>query len=230
MPKNKAKFNKKLGDLFTEIFTGVEETVLHHINDGSREEEDHITSEVLTLLEERINNRSNKGLDGIRVWASQFSGRGPNSNESVTGADGALILEVPCLELRKYFVFQAKKFRVGERSRFDERSIEQKWKMLAYTADSFFLVYTPERFYWVSAFMVGLNDKVRDVPCKNFSEFCQDFFNCFIGDRHWHPQFPWFRTLPSKIQHELLSAFKKIEFTEKSPLAKRNLCIRIEKI
>jgi len=222
---NNNDVTKKLGDLFSKVFDEVEEDVLKNIAQGNKKEEDHITGEVLTRFEERINGRD---FNGLTVTARQFSGRGPNSDESITGADGALILEAPDFELRKFFIFQAKKFM--SESKFDDRSVQQKWRMLACTPDSFFLIYTPEKFYWVSAFMVGLNDRLDDLPCKNFSEFNQDFFNCFIGDHFFgFPPLPFYkpwRFFPFWDEYEFRKFMK---FPKDLPLAKKNLYIRIMK-
>ena len=224
--RNKARGKKrKLGNIFSPIFSSVEESCLTNIANEYRCEEDHITGDVLTKFEERINNQD---FNGIKVSTKQFTGRGPNSDESITGADGALILDTPYLESRKFYLFQAKKFK-DVKGKFDERAISQKWKMLTHTSDSFFLIYTPKRFYYVSAFMVGLNDTLASLPKKSFHEFHKDFFNCFIGDHSL--VFPWFPThIPRHIAWDFLEDFSKnpSKFDAKNPLAKNNLVIQIQ--
>lgn len=125
---------KKFGDIFKETFRGVESDVLERISKRDFQEEDHITNTILTRIEERINSEKNATP---QVRARLFSGRGRNSTESFTGADGSLILEVPNLGIKKYFIFQAKKFK-SDSDKFDKRSMEQKRKMLLHTPDSFF--------------------------------------------------------------------------------------------
>ncbi|MBI2047890.1 MAG: hypothetical protein HYT27_02010 [Parcubacteria group bacterium] len=211
---------KKLGEIFEPIFVGVEKDTLDRMKDGDKREEDHITGDILTRIEERVNGHD---FNGLRVRARQFSGRGPNSDESLTGADGALIVEAPDLELRKFFIFQAKK-----QTKFDERAIEQKWRMLACTPDSFFLVYGKKQFQFVSAFLVSVNDKLGDLPTKSFSELHKDFFNCFIGDHFFgFPPLPFHRPWRFWPFWDEFRDFAK--FPKDLPLAKKNLLIQINK-
>lgn len=219
-----AKESKKLQKVIKKIFADVEKETLERIENGNRNEEDHITTTIFTLAEEKINNGD---FGEFRLQAKQFSGRGPNSDESITGADGAVILDAKFqdTEFRKFYLFQAKKF--SKDSKFDERSIDQKHKMLAWSPDSFFLVYTPDKFCFVSAFLVGLNNKLSNLPIKKFTAFHEDFFNCFIGDHSL--RFPWF--LPDFLRYwhwEFRREFIGVaKFNEKNPLAKKNLLIEV---
>lgn len=214
---------KKLGELFEPIFNNVEEDVIDLISKGDFKEEDHITGTVLTRIEERINNHS---FNDLQVCVRQFSGRGPNSEESLTGADGAFIIDAPNLEIRKFFIFQSKVFKSSS-SKFDEHAIEQKWRMLACTPDSFFLIYTKANFQFISAFLPGLNDKLFNLPTKSFSEFYQDFFNCFIGDHFFG--FPR-RPFPHPWRFWPFEGYPDYpKLTKDLPLAKKNLLIQIER-
>ena len=212
---------KRIGEIFEPIFMDVERDASAKILNGDKKEEDHITGDIFTRLEERINQQE---FGTMRVHARQFSGRGPNSDESLTGADGALIVEAPELELRKFFIFQAKK-----NPKFDERAIEQKWRMLSCTPDSFFLVYGKKQFQFVSAFLVSLNDGLEDLPTKSFSELHKDFFNCFIGDHFFgFPPLPFQRPWRFWAFFEEFRDFTKL--SKDSPLAKNNLLIQIERM
>lgn len=216
--------NKKLGNIFKEIFSSVESDTIAKLNEGDRVEEDHITSTVLTLLEERVKEHT---FSGLFVRARQFQGRGPNSDESITGADGALILDVKLkdTEFRKFYIFQAKNFKY-KNTKFDERALDQKHRMLSWTPASFFLIYTPRNFCFISAFLVGLNNRVNKLPSKRFIEFHKDFFNCFIGDHFLRFLFFPF-CIPrrrSRFGPELGPSSK---FIEKRPIAKRNIQIDI---
>lgn len=206
---------KKLGEIFLPVINEIEPNVLNQIDKGNIKEEDHITDSIFDKIEERIDQ---KKFTGLSVNVRRFSGRGPGSEESANGADGALILQIPDLKIKKFFIFQAKKFK-NERAKFNKDAIAQRDKMLACTPDSFFLVYTPDKFYFVSAFMVGLNDCLLNLPSKSFLEFHNDFFNCFIGDH-----FFGFPNLPLKSPRRLSSLSDK----EDLPLAKDNLLITIE--
>src|SRR5579864_744987 len=140
--------NKKLGDSFGDIFDGVEKDALQKIKSGERKEEDHITSTWMTLAEERIRKAE---IPGFNIETRQFQGRGANSDESITGADGAIVLNARFndTEVHKFYLFQAKNFSNGNPS-FDERAVDQKWRMLAFTADSFFLTYQGTQFDFFS--------------------------------------------------------------------------------
>jgi hypothetical protein len=219
-----AKTSKKLHKTIRQIFADVENDALRRIEHRDRNEEDHITTTIFTLAEEKINNGS---FGKFRLRARQFSGRGPNSDESITGADGAVILNATYqdTEFRKFYLFQAKRF--SEKTKFDERAIDQKYKMLSWSPDSFFLIYGPNKFSFVSAFIVGLNNRLKDLPTKNFTTFHEDFFNCFIGDHTL--RFPWFPpSFPRHWHWEFWREFKNVaKFNEKNPLARKNLLIEV---
>ncbi len=186
--------NKKFGDLLASTLGDLEQDVLAKVKNEHIVEEDHITASLLTLLEERINYVS-KNADtesSFKVTARQFSGRGRSSQESFTGADGALGLRVNIggVEFQKFFIFQAKKF--GPKSRLDARASAQRQKMLECTPDSFFLIYTDSKICWASAFLAEQGDTLAVLPTKSFSEFNEDFFNCFIGDHFFgYPELPY---------------------------------------
>lgn len=217
--------DKKLGKIFNQIFLSVEKSIVEKIEKGDRKEEDHITSTLFTLLEERINGFNHSSL---KISAKQFPGRGANSDESITGADGALILDINLdgLEFKKTVLLQAKKF-FQTKDKFDDRSIHQKYKMLSFTPDSFFLVYQKKKVSFVSAFLVGSGDKLNQLPSKRVTSFLEDYFNCFIGDHLIifppHPfRHPWRYWL---LLEELPRYFK---FDDKMSMAKNNLLIKIE--
>lgn len=181
------KPSKKIGNIFKPIFLGLEQDILARVKDGDVKEEDHITTTLFTLAKERIDKLATEtiganGAGELQITARQFTGRGRNSEESFIGADGAVSLHVRLgdLEIQKFYIFQAKKF--GPKSKIDARAVTQRQRMLECSPDSFFLIYTPSKMYYVSAFMVGQDDKLSDLPSKGFNEFNQDFFNCFIGD------------------------------------------------
>lgn len=190
---------KKFGDFFEPILQGLESDVLLKAEGGDIKEEDHITTTLFTLMEERLNGRAatnlvDKAGDGFTLSARQFTGRGRRSEESLVGADGALGLRINVggLQIQKFFLFQAKKF--DAKSKFDSRAASQRKRMLECTPDSFFLVYTDKKIYWVSAFLVEQGDKLSDLPSKSFTEFNQDFLNCFIGDHFFgFPDLPYGR-------------------------------------
>jgi hypothetical protein len=218
------KSTKRLGKLFEDIFQGVEADVLKRIADGSRTEEDHITSTFFTLIEERVN-----GLDHnqLKIEARQFTGRGPSSDESVTGADGAMILDVKFhnTEFRKVILLQAKNFS-NRKARFDDHAIDQKYKMLYFTPDSYFMIYQTTGISFASALLIGSGDKLNQLPLKKAKEFLSDYFNCFIGDHlltfppdTWRR--PW-RYWP--MWEEFRHLFKS---SEKSPIAKNNILISV---
>lgn len=177
--------------------------MLELIDNCSRVEEDHITSTVFTIMEERINNSK---VEGLKIQAKQFQGRGNNSDESVSGADGALFLHVKLhnTEFEKFVLLQAKRFKTKS-AKFDKRAVAQKDRMLLWTPDSFFLVYGHNGFQFASAFAVGLNDKLTELPTKNFPEFLKDHFNCFIGDHLWRfcPFFDKRRDYEKLAKHNL---------------------------
>lgn len=212
------KINKAFGNICSPIFDGIEQDVVYRIKSKDRVEEDHITTTAFTILEERINNYQ---ASGFRIRARQFPGRGPNSEESIFGADGALILYVNLenIEFQKIVLLQAKSFNKPS-SKFDNRSIHQRYRMLSITSDSFFLVYQKDRIDLVSAFLVGFGDRLAKLPIKTFSDFLKDYFNCFIGDHIF--DYPW-RFIP------WIDSFRDFsKLAERWPLAKNNLSIRIE--
>ncbi len=220
MPKS----TKRLGDFFQGVFKGVENSILERIASGNRIEEDHITSTFFTLLEECINSLRPEKLT---ITARQFPGRGPNSDESIVGADGALILDVKLhnVEFRKIILLQAKIFLNGK-AKFNELAVEQKHKMLYFTPDSFFMVYQKTGIKFVSAFLVGAGDRLSQLPLKRASEFLRDYFDCFIGDHLlvFPPDF-WRRPWRFWPVWEELRPFLKGD--EKTPIAKINLLIEV---
>lgn len=178
------KNDKYFGDLFRPVFSDVVRDTLAKIQDGNTREEDHITSTLFTLAEERVNKLSAGDLvagRGLKITARQFPGRGRNSDESFIGADGAVCLRVKLndLEIQKFYLFQAKR---STQKQFDERAAKQRDLMLHCTPDSFFLIYSPKGINVLSAFLVEQRDKFSELPTKSFVKFNEDFFNCFIGD------------------------------------------------
>ena len=160
--------------------------------------------------------------------ATQFSGRGQYSEESIVGADGAVILDVKFknTEFRKFYLFQAKKS--IKSFKFDEKSIDQKYKMLFLCPDSFFLIYD-KRFYFIPAFVVGLRDGLKKLPRKDFIKFHKDFFNCFIGDHSVRlPWLPFFFPLHRYWHYPFWEDFADFYKFNKLPLAKDNLLIEIK--
>ena len=188
------KPNKKLGDIFTTTFIGLERDVLAIAENGDIKEEDHITATLFTLARERINKLSDDNqavTHGLQITARQFNGRGRNSDESFIGADGAVGLRVKLggVEIQKFCIFQAKK---ATQKKFDQHAANQRELMLRCTPDSFFLVYSPKDIKFLSAFLVEKDDKFADLPAKSFASFNQDFFNCFIGDHFFgFPDLPY---------------------------------------
>jgi hypothetical protein len=224
------KLNKKIGYKLRDIFVSVEKDTLARMSDDTRTEEDHITTTLFTLLEDRINKQEENDW---RITARQMTGRGANSEESITGADGAVILNIKLddVEYTKCFLFQAKNF-LKSKSRFDNHAIEQKHKMLNFTPDSFFLVYTKDKISFISAFPVAVNDTISNLQTKKFVSFFEDYFSCFIGDhfltstilvlpllrRHW-PE--W---------HDFYDFKKLYGFDKDIMIAKNNLFIKLSSL
>lgn len=205
--------NKKFGDLFAQISEGIEKEITDKISLGERVEEDHITSTLFTLLEERINSTNSD----LSIRATQFSGRGKNSAENILGADGAIVLDVDCAntKFKKIILLQAKKLKTH--SKFDLHAISQKYKMLAISPDSFFLVYDTSHFRLISALIVSEGDEINNLPAKSLSLFMKDFGDCFIGDNR-PIQFDKDRFLSEHLSNILL-----IKIGDKNIIKKLNL-------
>jgi len=170
---------KNIGSLFSDAFKSVEADVIGKINKGYRIEEDHITTTVFDLLEERVKDRF---WEGINVEMKQLPGRGKGSEESLTGADGSVILTIPLKNsvFQKFYIFQAKKDFDG-RKVLDKDAIKQKEKMLLFASSCFFMIYDRRKISFISAQVVDLNNRFSTLPTKRFVAFHRDFFNCFIG-------------------------------------------------
>ena len=102
--------NKKLGELCSFIFDDVEKDILEEVGRGDLKEEDSITSNIFALLKERVNKND---IEGLNLRAREFAGRGSGSEESIIGADGALVLNVQLenVGFTKFCLLQAKKFK-----------------------------------------------------------------------------------------------------------------------
>jgi hypothetical protein len=168
------------------------------VSNGDINEEDHITTTLFTLAQERINLFGERigtqgTLDKLTISARHFQGRGSGSDEFFSGADGAVALHIrlASLEIQKIYLFQAKK---STQRKFNDHAITQRDRMLRCSPDSFFLVYSPKDIKFISAFLVEEGNKYTDIPRKGFVEFNQDFFNCFIGDHfNGYPDLPYSR-------------------------------------
>ncbi|MDP1851966.1 MAG: hypothetical protein Q8K48_06070 [Candidatus Planktophila sp.] len=212
--------NKRLGDFFADVFERIEKEVLNDIVRGSVSEENTITGRLLSAAQSHINNFASnqpKTESGLNIQANHFSSSGRGSQETLTGADGAIFLDISIgtTLVQKFYLFQAK--RTLKSNRIDDHARKQRDKMLKRTSDSFFLFYSRNSFDFVSAFMVNVGDKPANLPSKTYTEFHQDFFNCFIGDQTSKFPFPisniWMiHTL--KLDKPWVNHFLKIEITD----------------
>lgn len=164
------------------IFDETEKYVLDKLEDQHISEEDHITSYTFASLESDFNRLKSKSY---RVISKQTGGRGKNSEESLSGADGVLIFDNKAVTrpYSKYYLFQSKKdlsFRSGYR--FDDHAVEQAYKMLTITSDSFFLIQTRKGMFLVSAYLVSKGISWTELNPMKFTEFNMNFLKSFIGD------------------------------------------------
>lgn len=197
--------NKRLGDLFGDVFEGIEREVLNAMENEEIGEEDTITGRLLGVASERINHfGSNQGMGpgALHIESIHFSSKHKKSQETLSGADGAVVLNVKIGQttIRKFYLFQAK--RTDKTPKINPHAMDQKFKMLHHTADSFFLFYSRASFDFISAFIIEEGDKPSDLPSKTYKDFHEDFFNCFIGDLY--ENYP-FRRLPMGFQYNFLN-------------------------
>lgn len=178
--------DKHFGQLFSPVFSDLERDTLARVTTGNVQEEDHITSTLFTLAEERINRLGEElgttiSSSSLVIKARQFQGRGTKSDEFFSGADGAVVLRIKLgsMDIQKVYLFQAKK---STQWKFDDHAVTQRDRMLHCTPDGFFLIYSPKAIKVISAFIVEKDDKYTDLPNKSFVNFNEDFFDCFIGD------------------------------------------------
>lgn len=218
--------NYRFGNYFLKDIKEAEDEIIRKITEGQRIEEDHITCTFLDLLESAVNKPRQKEFV-IKTY--QFSGRGPKSLESITGVDGAVTLDVklPGCEYRKSYLFQAKKLK-SINQQFDRNAIKQRNKMLSLSSDSFFLVFSPDKIKFISAFIAIFKTKYRSLPYKSLPTFHRDFFNCFIGDSFARRPFNYSK-IPPKYRHIFDYLPNNAKFINEVPIAKHNLVIAIVK-
>jgi hypothetical protein len=153
--------------------TDITPTIRNEINN-------HLLNEVKNILNERE-------IDGIVFKVKTYKVK----EEKLVGADilGILNIEFNGGETTKYFLAQskiAKTKRGGHYSCNNQDIIRQAGDMLKITSDSFFFLYTSIGIKVVSAMAVALRNRnsitTKYTRPKEFEDFYQDFFDCFIGD------------------------------------------------
>lgn len=115
-------------------------------------------------------------------------------NENITGADLGIIFrkEFAGNIVTKAVMVQSKVGVINPKKKniyaSDSDILSQAKKMLSYSSDSFFFVYTPDGIKVFSAMEVVLIGKnclnSSELYYHDFGEFIREFFKCFVGDHH----------------------------------------------
>jgi hypothetical protein len=129
-------------------------------------------------------------IPSVRFSARQTVSKGPSSEESWSGADLLMVLEIKTddYEIRKGVLVQAKRLEHGEKlTARDARRLREQCKgMLDLTADSFVFVYSTEGVTTLSATAVegSKRDDLHSLEQWPNSTivFFMDFLKCWTGD------------------------------------------------
>lgn len=181
---------------FGELVKKAEELTINDIIQGKIETEPSITDRYLAILEYVVNEYGEK--EGFRFDASTLGNKGPNTPESLYGADfvGVLNVKLKGYEQTKGFLSQAKKegnvvrikttsFRTTaafSHNQEFERLKGQTNNMLQVTPDSFVIVYSKDGFIVVPASSVNGLSTSANLYAKPAARFFKEFLMCFIGD------------------------------------------------
>jgi hypothetical protein len=147
---------------------------------GQIADEDDFTSRLLQAMQDGIDGLA---VAGVRWQAEKVRSRGPGSDESLTGADILVRLDVnlPRVRYSKGFLAQAKIVGPG---RPLGKLREQCEKMLRVSPDSFVWHYDGSGVHVSSALpFVGSTVGTRDVPMWPVRKLFDAHFRSFIGDR-----------------------------------------------
>lgn len=168
---------KQLGNLFESVLKESYKSIFEKLRLGERIEEDDISCLVLDTLEDKLNETSHKIANkSIVIQTKRFTSKGSGSEESLTGADNAIILHVKYgnFDYSKFILIQAKRKR-GNDFIFDDNAIKQARDMLRWTTDCYFSIYDKDRIIHVPAIQVSLKDKLSILSTKELYHFIKIF-------------------------------------------------------
>jgi len=163
--------------------------------------EDEISSQLAleitkNFMEKFKKSFNNKNLNGVKFKVELYKYK-PKTEESIAGADLGGIVELNYLgnKIIKAYLAQAK---IGKIKRkgfirkcdriycYDKNIQEQAKKMLNFTSDSFFFIYSNVGFYVVPANEIRLygknSIKTGEVNIRRLENFYELFLTCFVGD------------------------------------------------
>lgn len=144
-------------------------------------------------MTDRMLGRIGQAMDGLVVngatWrAKTMADRGINSEESVLGADFAVVIEflIDNKKFVKGFLGQSKY--IGDKG--DLSAVQKKEliiqceKMLKISPDSFVVIFSNTDIRVVPAvgFGSGIAQSLKDLYSRSIERFLEDFFQCFCGD------------------------------------------------
>lgn len=177
-----------------------ERQIIEQIQNGQIPDEPAITNQFLGNIQNEINRHGEEhGFPGgLQIQATTVSSMGPNSNESVVGADFSIILDINVenFRLRKGVLFQAKRevrgiiteHPVGRRHsvNFSQGSLTelkpQVENMFNVTPDNFVIIYGIHGFQVVPGNSIQGLTQSDSTYAKPISRFFKEFLMCFIGD------------------------------------------------
>jgi len=153
-----------------------EESIIKRYKERQICEEEDITAQLAGKISELTDGLEE---EDFKISAKVYTRRGKKSEEKITGADLAVVLESN--SIKKAFLAQSKKgVRINGRLKIikDKRLRVQCQKMLEISSDSFVIVYTPGSIFVTPA--LEINDAKNHY--KRLHTFFTEFLKCFIGD------------------------------------------------
>ena len=165
--------------IVNEIVQGVkkaEECIIKRYKEKEIYEEEDITAQLAGKISELTNDIEE---EGFKISTKVYTRKGKKSEEKITGADLAVVLENN--SIKKAFLAQSKKGRKADGHLEiveDKRLKEQCKKMLRFSSDSFIIIYTSKNIFVMPALEI-CEDKTN---YKRLHTFFAEFLKCFVGD------------------------------------------------